>query len=161
MVFSLCYRLLINIWTFLARVFVLLLGFTDGFGLLSLCISVFNDCMYFTFDYYIHLITYAFRFYRWLLLLFWILMRSISASPCINWESTRNIYLSFASSNVFVCLARWLRAKEHREMSTTCWGYRVIYVTCVCFSNDQHSCDSCPACIHKCYREILAKNAAK
>ena len=70
MLFSLCYRLLINIWTFLARVFVLLLGFTDGFGLLSLCISVFNDCMYFTFDYYIHLITYAFRFYRWLLLLF-------------------------------------------------------------------------------------------
>ena len=42
---------------FFVRVFVPLLGFTHGFGLLSLCISVFNDCMYFTFDYYIHVIT--------------------------------------------------------------------------------------------------------
>ena len=32
MLFSLCCHLLINIWTFLVVVFVLILGFTDGFG---------------------------------------------------------------------------------------------------------------------------------
>ena len=37
-------------WAFLVRGFVQLLGFTNGFGLLSLFL-ISNDCMYFTFDY--------------------------------------------------------------------------------------------------------------
>ena len=60
MLFSLSYWLLIHKWFildfFFVRVFVLLLDFTDGFSFLSL-VSLFNDYMYFPFDYYIHLIT--------------------------------------------------------------------------------------------------------
>ena len=102
--FSLCYHLLIIIWTFFVSVFVLLLGFTDGFGSLSLCISVFKDCMYFTFDYYIHLIiadwfTTFFVSYLLFCCCFWILMHNISASTCINWESTRN--QEYISRNIY------------------------------------------------------------